>query len=159
LRPESETKPVVPSFIVAVDEGIQKPKHEEHYDLMMGYYIIMGGFIIETSVGRYGALTADDIKCRAQRGIFDRIGGNTIKDEFLAKFLVCSQVIWMGIEVSCEIFYFVTARGPTELYLTNPNIPRKIDSCPQAFRLSTHVAGSPRFFACSVWGFNVCAVV
>jgi hypothetical protein len=130
---------------------------------MMGYYIIMGGFITEISVGRYSVLKADDIEYCARRAIFHRVDRKTIEDkskaDFLAKLLVCFQVIWMVIEVSCEMFYFVTARGPTELYLTNPNIPRKIDICPQAFRLSTHVAGSSRFCACSVCAFNVCAVV
>lgn len=111
MRLESETKTAVTPSVPAVDGESRIPlikRREKHYDLMMGYYIIMGGFITVTFDG-YGVLTADDIESCARKGIFHRVDRRTIEDkskaDFLAKFLVCFQVIWIVIEVSCKITF------------------------------------------------------
>ncbi|KAI5819568.1 hypothetical protein BZA77DRAFT_376786 [Pyronema omphalodes] len=78
----------------------------KHYDLMMGYYIIMGGFISARTDGKYVVLTAADILDCARRSKFPRVDKRAIRDkskaDILAKFLVCSQVIWTVIETSAR---------------------------------------------------------
>ncbi|KAI5819567.1 hypothetical protein BZA77DRAFT_304353 [Pyronema omphalodes] len=128
----SENTEIARHSTATIGENQTPPKRrEERYDLMMGYYIIMGGFVTENphyigkideetgemnlsdigirvrpQTNRYITLTARDIWRCAEYGTFHRVDRRTIEDkskaDFLAKFLVCSQVIWMVIETSAR---------------------------------------------------------
>jgi hypothetical protein len=111
--------------------NLQEKKHEHYerppieekpYDLMMGYFIVMGGFVMKCSVndnlGRLelgtkgkidGTLEPHHVEYLAQKGKFLPVPRTTIQDkskaDILAKCLVCSQVLWMVVEVSVKLPY------------------------------------------------------
>jgi hypothetical protein len=98
-----------------------KKKTEAPYDLMMGYYIVMGGCAIsppdstsaqdnnERASNR--TLTREGIKELAENGVFLRVDPKQIEDkskaDILAKFLVCFQVFWMLVEVCRTIISYL----------------------------------------------------
>jgi hypothetical protein len=94
---------------------------EDPYDLMMGYYIVMGGFAMRQSNyisgeddyehGLHRTLTADYIQELAINGVFLRVDPENIermsKDGILAKFYVCLEVFWMLVEVCRTIISYL----------------------------------------------------
>ncbi|CCX30874.1 Similar to hypothetical protein NECHADRAFT_86425 [Nectria haematococca mpVI 77-13-4]; acc. no. XP_003043130 [Pyronema omphalodes CBS 100304] len=96
------------------DKEHSKTKEEKYYDLLLGYYIVMGRFIARYNIydyplikvhpnGKsYTTLIPDKIESLAERGIFVHAERKAIEDkskaDLLAKFLVCFQVLWMVIE-------------------------------------------------------------
>ena len=83
------------------------------YDLLYGYYVVMGGFTLPTQglsyyppnrmISTRMTLTPRCILTLAKRGIFIPIDRRTIKDkskaDLLAKALAIVQVLWMLSQV------------------------------------------------------------
>jgi hypothetical protein len=105
---------------VTMIEEHSETKEEKQYDLTMGYYIVMGGFMaryIEYSDGGLTRIKAhpngksyttlqpyEILHFLVRKGIFVRVERKAIehksKADVLAKFLVCFPVPWMVIELS-----------------------------------------------------------
>jgi hypothetical protein len=110
LSKESQTSTGTPS--ASTQEEYPK------YDLVAGYYIVMGGFVApcNTESDGYGyptpdisgkqfrTLGPDAVKALAKEGHFLQVQTRTVQDkskaDILAKGLVCFQVFWMLVEAS-----------------------------------------------------------
>ncbi|KAI5812376.1 hypothetical protein BZA77DRAFT_253280 [Pyronema omphalodes] len=91
-------------------------RKEGQYDLMMGYYIAMGGCSTRLQHGALlqdnnergltRTLTPEDMVELAVNDVFIRVDPKQIEDkskaDILAKFLVCFQVFWMLVETSAR---------------------------------------------------------
>jgi hypothetical protein len=110
----------VQSVITSEVQQETKEKTEAPYDLMMGYYIVMGGFAMSepnyfsedgNKRGPKRILAANSLKLLAENGVFLRVDPEQIEDkskaDILAKFLVCFQVFWMLVEVYRTIISYL----------------------------------------------------
>jgi hypothetical protein len=93
-------------------------KEYPKYDLVAGYYIVMGGFVARCDLvnsriehfqpnfsgENYGTLNPDTVEALAKNGHFLPVQTRTVQDkskaDILAKGLVCFQVLWMLLEAS-----------------------------------------------------------
>jgi hypothetical protein len=110
-----------PTVITSEVQQETEKKLEAQYDLMMGYYIVMGGFVMSQSNyisgeddnkrGSNRILWRKYIKELAENGVFLRVDPKQIEDkskaDILAKFLVCFQVFWMLVEVCRTIISYL----------------------------------------------------
>jgi hypothetical protein len=76
------------------------------FDLSYGFWVVMGGFVVDTSSIHEDehrmTLTPKGVKLLAERGYFLDMDKSQIEDRskanILAKSLVCAQVTWMALQ-------------------------------------------------------------
>jgi hypothetical protein len=118
--PDNQKQPPSKESRKPIDTDKAESQEKSEYDLVAGYYIVMGGFVTRCDIvisrariehfqpnfsgKHYCTLAPKAVEILAQAGHFLRVPTRTIQDkskaDFLAKGLACFQVLWMLVEAS-----------------------------------------------------------